>query len=87
MNTTKWGADPVHTEITFKVKHLMITTVTGHFKKYSVNIETEGNDFNKASKIEFNADVNSIDTGNEQRDTHLRSADFFNLNLLVQNTK
>ena len=79
MNTTKWSADPAHTEITFKVKHLMITTVTGHFKDYKVNVETEGDGFNNVPKIEFTADINSIDTGNEQRNTHLRSADFFDL--------
>lgn len=77
METTKWGIDPVHSEITFKVKHMMITTVTGYFKDYSVDIETEGEDFNKAKKIEFTADINSIDTGNEQRNAHLRSSDFF----------
>ncbi len=79
MQTIKWGVDPVHTEITFKVKHLMITTVTGHFKKYSIDVETEGDDFNTAKKIEFTADINSIDTGNEQRNEHLRSSDFFDL--------
>lgn len=79
MATTKWGIDPVHSEITFKVKHMMITTVTGYFKKYEVDIETEGNDFNNAKKIEFTADIDSIDTGNEQRNQHLRSSDFFKM--------
>jgi polyisoprenoid-binding protein YceI len=79
MTTTKWGVDPVHTDITFKVKHLMITTVTGRFNQYTVDVETEGDDFSNAKKIEFTADINSIDTGNEQRNAHLRSADFFNV--------
>lgn len=75
---TKWKLDPTHSEIQFKVKHLMITTVTGYFKKFDLEVETEGDDFSKSSNILFTADVNSIDTNNEQRDTHLKSADFFN---------
>lgn len=77
MANTKWLADPAHSEVQFKVKHLMITTVTGYFRKFDVLVETEGDDFTKASTILFTADINSIDTNNEQRDTHLRSSDFF----------
>ena len=77
MSTIKWTIDPTHSEITFKVKHLMISTVTGQFKKFNLEGETETNDFNTAKKIEFTADVDSIDTNNEQRDAHLKSADFF----------
>jgi polyisoprenoid-binding protein YceI len=73
----KWKIDPAHSEIQFKVKHLMITTVTGYFKQFDLEVETETDDFNTASKIEFTADINSIDTNNLQRDTHLKSADFF----------
>src|SRR6476620_11714230 len=73
----KWKIDPAHSEIQFKVKHLMITTVTGYFKKFDLEVESESEDFNSARKIEFTADINSIDTNNEQRDTHLKSADFF----------
>ncbi len=76
--TTKWVVDPTHSEVQFKVKHLMITTVTGHFKKYDLEVETKGDDFTTASKILFTADIESIDTNNAQRDGHLRSADFFN---------
>ena len=79
MSLTKWSFDPIHTEITFKVKHLMITTVTGYFKQYTLELETEGDDFSSAKKIEFSADINSIETNNEQRNAHLRSADFFNV--------
>jgi polyisoprenoid-binding protein YceI len=75
---TKWSIDPAHSEIQFKVKHLMITTVTGYFRNYSLEVETEGEDFTKATRIEFTADIDSINTNNEQRDTHLKSADFFN---------
>ncbi|RYF81284.1 MAG: polyisoprenoid-binding protein [Chitinophagaceae bacterium] len=74
---TIWKLDPTHSEVQFKVKHLMITTVTGYFKQFDLEVETEGDDFSKASRIEFSADINSIDTNNQQRDTHLKSADFF----------
>ena len=55
----------------------MITTVTGYFKQFDLEVETEGDDFTKASRIEFTANIDSIDTNNQQRDTHLKSADFF----------
>jgi polyisoprenoid-binding protein YceI len=72
-----WKIDPAHSEIQFKVKHLMITTVTGYFKKFDLEVETESDDFNTAKRIEFTADIDSIDTNNAQRDAHLKSADFF----------
>jgi polyisoprenoid-binding protein YceI len=75
---TQWKIDPAHSEVQFKAKHLMITTVTGYFKQFDLNVETETDDFTTAKKIEFTADINSIDTNNAQRDTHLKSADFFN---------
>jgi polyisoprenoid-binding protein YceI len=74
MNT--WKIDPTHSEINFKVKHLVVSTVTGHFSKFDASIETSKEDFSDA-KIKFEADINSISTKNEQRDTHLKSADFF----------
>ena len=74
---TQWKIDPAHSEIQFKVKHLMITTVTGYFKKFDLIVETQTDDFTTAKKIEFTADISSINTNNEQRDTHLKSADFF----------
>ena len=73
----QWKIDPTHSEIQFKVKHLMITTVTGYFKKFDLEVTTGSDDFNSADRIEFTADVDSIDTNNQQRDTHLKSADFF----------
>ncbi|MEO8852387.1 MAG: YceI family protein [Ginsengibacter sp.] len=79
MSLKKWSLDPAHSEVTFKVKHLMISTVTGHFNKISLVGETENDDFNSAKKIEFTADIDSIDTNNEQRDAHLKGADFFNI--------
>lgn len=77
MSTQKWVVDPSHSEVSFKVKHLMITTVTGYFKKFNGEVETEGDDFNTAKKIDFTAEVDSIDTNDEQRNAHLKSADFF----------
>lgn len=74
---TKWKIDPAHSEIQFKVKHLMITTVTGYFKKFDLEVETETDDFTTSKNIVFTADIDSIDTNNAQRDTHLKSADFF----------
>jgi polyisoprenoid-binding protein YceI len=73
-----WKIDPAHSEIQFKVKHLMITTVTGYFKTFDLVVETETEDFTTAKSIEFTADIDSIDTNNQQRDTHLKSPDFFN---------
>ncbi len=74
--TTKWTLDPAHSEVGFKVKHMMITNVSGSFQKFDAKVETEGTDF-KTAKIEFTADVDSITTKNSDRDTHLKSADFF----------
>jgi polyisoprenoid-binding protein YceI len=67
----------MHSEVQFKVKHLMITTVTGYFQTFRVEAETENEQFTSASSVVFTADVHSINTNNEQRDTHLKSADFF----------
>lgn len=74
----QWKIDNTHSEIQFKVKHLMITTVTGHFKNFDLEVETGTTDFATAKRIKFTADINSIDTNNTQRDAHLKSADFFN---------
>ncbi|AXE19169.1 hypothetical protein DR864_16120 [Runella rosea] len=73
---TAWVADPTHSEVQFKVKHLVISTVTGSFKSFEASAETDGDSFEGAS-VKFSADVNSIDTNMEQRDAHLKSADFF----------
>jgi len=76
MATSTWVIDPTHSEVQFKVKHLVISTVTGSFKSFEGSVQTEGDSFEGAS-ISFTADVNSIDTNMEQRDGHLKSADFF----------
>lgn len=77
MASTKWVIDPTHSEVTFKVKHLMISTVTGNFKIFEGTVETETEEFSKAKNLEFKADVKSINTNNEDRDNHLKSDDFF----------
>jgi polyisoprenoid-binding protein YceI len=69
--------DPTHSEITFKVRHLMITNVTGKFTKFDATMESDRDDFTDAV-VTFEADVNSITTHTEQRDEHLKSDDFFN---------
>lgn len=73
---TNWIIDPTHSEVHFKVKHLVISTVTGTFKSFAGSMESENEDFQDAA-IEFTLDVDSIDTNQEQRDGHLKSADFF----------
>lgn len=75
MNT--WKIDPAHSRIEFKVKHLVVTSLAGHFSKFDATAESSTDDFSDA-KISFEADVDSITTGNEQRDGHLKSDDFFN---------
>ena len=71
-----WKIDPAHSEVNFKVRHLVVSTVTGHFGKFHATIESEKVDFSDAN-ISFEADINSINTKNEQRDGHLKSPDFF----------
>ncbi len=73
----RWTIDPAHSEIQFKVKHLMITTVTGSFKKFEGVVQAVKDTFENA-QIAFTAEVASIDTGVEKRNAHLRSNDFFN---------
>lgn len=73
---TTWRIDPAHSEIKFKVKHLVVSTVTGHFRNFTATIESGKDDFSDA-KIRFEADVNSLTTNNDQRDAHLKSPDFF----------
>jgi polyisoprenoid-binding protein YceI len=73
---TKWSIDPMHSEVQFKVKHLVISTVSGFFKSFEGSVETENDDFSDA-KIEFSLDIDSIDTTQSQRDEHLKSPEFF----------
>ena len=75
---TNWNIDPTHSEVAFKVKHMMISTVTGHFKDFTAQITSTGDDFTNAT-FEFTAQIDSIDTKNADRDGHLKSADFFDV--------
>ncbi len=74
---TTWNLDPTHSEVGFKVKHLMISKVSGAFNTIHASLESSNTDFSDG-KINFTAAVNSINTGNEQRDGHLKTGDFFN---------
>ncbi len=73
---TKWGIDPTHSEVQFKVKHLVISTVTGSFKKFQGEVVSESDDFDNAV-VHFTIDASSIDTNQADRDGHLKSDDFF----------
>src|ERR1700722_8546553 len=73
---TKWALDPSHSQIGFKVKHLMVTNVMGTFKDINAEIFTAGNDFSDA-EIELSINVLSVDTGDTNRNSHLTSPDFF----------
>jgi polyisoprenoid-binding protein YceI len=76
MEKTIWTLDPVHSETGFKIRHLMITNVSGSFKEVEAHVETDGFDFTTA-RIRADIKTASIDTGNLQRDEHLRQSDFF----------
>ena len=76
MATRKWVIDPAHSEIQFKVRHLMIASVTGSFTDYQADVQSEEYDLMNA-KVVFTAKLNSISSGNPDRDTHLKSPDFF----------
>lgn len=76
MATQKWAIDPTHSELGFKVRHLMISNVAGTFKQFDVKAESENDDFSKGN-VEVTAEIASVFTNNEQRDQHLRTSDFF----------
>lgn len=75
-NKTTWKIDPAHSEILFKVKHMMITNVKGEFRKFDAEVLSNGDDFSNA-KINASIDASSIFTNNNDRDAHLKSGDFF----------
>lgn len=77
LTKTKWAIDPTHSEIGFKVKHMMISNVSGHFESFQATVESETEDF-KDADIEVKIDVASIHTKEKDRDAHLKSDDFFN---------
>jgi polyisoprenoid-binding protein YceI len=73
---TKWTIDGMHSEIGFKVRHMMISNVSGNFGQFTAEASTTGDDFSTAN-FSFNASIDSINTGVADRDGHLKSADFF----------
>lgn len=73
-NSAKWVLDPTHSELTFKVKHLMISNVKGEFKNFKAEIDHE--DFEKGT-VKVTVETSSVFTNNTDRDNHLKSADFF----------
>lgn len=85
ITTTTWSIDPMHSEVQFKVKHLMVSTVSGQFGQFEGQLLMTGDDF-EGAKITFSADVNSLSTGNKERDNHLKSADFFGADQFPQLT-
>lgn len=76
--STIWKLDPTHSEITFKVKHMMISNIKGEFRKFDAEIQSEDDTFLNA-KVTATVAVDSIDTNNSDRDQHLKSADFFDV--------
>lgn len=76
MSLTKWAIDPTHSEIGFKIKHLVLTNVYGRFETFEGSAESDENGEN-IQNITFTADVASISTANSDRDNHLKSPDFF----------
>ena len=83
MAKTKWLLDPMHSELQFKIKHLMISNVSGYFKNFSADVTTEDEDFSSA-QINLIAQMASVSTNNEQRDEHLRTSDFFGFERLPE---
>lgn len=77
-NKEKWVIDPVHSSIDFRVRHLMITNVKGTFKEFEASIYTTGDDFMTA-EVDCTINAASVDTGSEDRDKHIRSEDFFDV--------
>jgi polyisoprenoid-binding protein YceI len=75
MHAKKWLIDKDHSDVQFKIKHMVISTVTGAFNNFQGGATTENN--MEHAEVHFSLDVNSIDTNQEERDAHLRSADFF----------
>ena len=75
---TTWTIDPDHSNVGFKVRHLMVSNVKGNFDKHTATVEINDKDITK-SKVEVSIDTNSINTNVQKRDEHLRSADFFDV--------
>jgi len=86
MSTTHtWTIDNVHSEIQFRARHMVVSSVTGKFDSFQSTVETQGDSL-EGAVVNFTADVASVNTGTEQRDNHLRSDDFFNAEKFPQLT-
>jgi polyisoprenoid-binding protein YceI len=77
--TTKWSVDPIHSDLSFKTKHLMISMVTGYIKSFGLEVQTSGNDFGEVTDLRLIADMTSLTTSHEPRDENLKSQDFFDV--------
>jgi polyisoprenoid-binding protein YceI len=90
MSNSKWTVDVSHSSIDFSIRHMMIAKVKGTFNQFEANIEADPNDLTSAN-VDFTIQLTSIDTRNADRDNHLRSGDFFNVeanpNLTFKSTK
>ena len=75
---TKWNLDPTHSEITFKVKHMMISNVKGSFTNFNSELVSEDETFKNVT-VKTSIQTDSINTNNTDRDNHLKSEDFFNV--------
>ncbi|HEY6077293.1 MAG TPA: YceI family protein [Polyangiaceae bacterium] len=78
MKTNTWAIDTSHSGVNFSIRHMVVSKVRGRFTKYSGAVQLDESDFTRSS-VEASIDAASIDTGTEQRDAHLRSADFFDV--------
>ncbi|EMG26962.1 hypothetical protein X560_2334 [Listeria fleischmannii 1991] len=78
MTVEKWNIDPAHSSIEFQVKHMMVSKVKGAFKTFEADVEMDPENLADA-KIKFSVDAASVDTRQAQRDGHLKSEDFFNV--------
>jgi len=76
---TKWSLDPIHSELSFKTKHLMISTVTGYIPSFDLEVQTTGSDFGEVTDLTLIADMTLLTTNHEPRDEHLKSQDFFDV--------
>ena len=76
-SNVKWDFDPTHSEVIFKVKHMVFTTITGRFDTFNAVLTNNSEDFTNA-KLNFTAQIDSINTNNKDRDNHLQAEDFFN---------
>jgi len=76
---TTWSVDPIHSQLSFKAKYLMISIMTGYVKSFDLEVQTSGNDFGEVTDLTLVADMTSLTTLYEPRDEHLKSQDFFDV--------